>query len=305
MGYKHNAHSLYKKPPDLYFSLRIRLKTFRRVYEYANMSRFSEDAKSIILISDGNGGGQNFENNTQSYFINRFPIDVDCQTFQHEVALTKIKFLNSIYNLPKGELHNIRVDSRDSTGGVQETNLELPPGYYSIKDIQQRVEEKFREFSMDVDSPSGRVIIKNVKGNDERAEVGLRDFQLHFSDTLGKILGFQVDSNFVVKQGEEVSAPNVFNVNQTNQLYVYCSMIVSDHLVGGMLTNLLCICPITTTEFNKCVIYEPTHLNFLPVKRQNFLYARIHIYDHGGKPVSFLSGSVEVHIKLRRSTPFF
>ena len=264
------------------------------------MSRYSDNAMSLVLISDGHDGAQDFENNSQNHFINRFPIDVDCQTFEYEVALTKMKFLNSIYNLPCGEIHNIRMISRDLIGGTEETNLELPPGYYTIKDIQLRINNEFKGFSMSVDSPSGKIVIVN---EGEGAQ-SLKGSKIEFSNLLGKILGFEGDSDFIIQGGGKITAPNVFNVNQTNQLYVYCSMVTADHMIGGALTNLLCICPISTIEFNKCVIYEPVHLNFLPVKRQHFLYATIYIYDHCGKAVSFQTGSVEVHVKLRRATPF-
>jgi len=256
------------------------------------MSRYSDNAMSLVLISDGHDGAQDFEYNSQNHFINRFPIDVDCQTFEYEVALTKMKFLNSIYNLPSGEIHNIRMISRDSTEGGEETNLELAPGYYSVKDIQSCINRKFNGLSMDIDSQSEKIAITNER----------EDSRIEFSKALGNILGFEGGSDF--ERGEKITAPNVFNVNQTNQLYVYCSMVTADHMIGGALTNLLCICPINTTEFNKCVVYEPVHLNFLPVKRQHFLYATIYIYDHCGKPVSFETGSIEVHIKLRRTSPF-
>ena len=264
------------------------------------MSRYSDfNSISLVLISDGHDG-QDFKLNSQSNFINRFPIDVDCQTFQYEVALTKIKFLNSIYNLPTGETHSIKIIPAHSIGDKTEIILEIEPGYYDVKDIQSSVNKKLNGFSMNTNSESRKIVITDER---EKSD-SLENSRIEFTKTLGKILGFEGDSDFIIQGGEKITAPNVYNVNQINQLYIYCSMVTADHIIGGTLTNLLFICPINTNKFNKCVVYEPIHLNFLPVKRQHFLYATVYIYDHSGKPVQFETGSVELHIRLRRTTPF-
>ncbi len=102
------------------------------------MSRHFENDRSLVLISDGYGEGlENY--NSRSQFLNKFPIDVDCQSSQFEIALTKIKFSNSIYNLPKGEVHNIRIFSQEHDA---ESNIQLNPGYYSISDILAHINKK-------------------------------------------------------------------------------------------------------------------------------------------------------------------
>ena len=254
------------------------------------MSRYADNNKSLVLISDGYTDGLDF--NSQSQFINKFPIDLDCQTSEFEMALTKIKFPNSIYNLPNGEIHNMRIIHTDTS----EIIVELSAGYYSLEGVLSHISSKLNVLSLNLNPTSMKVVITSNRD--------VKCLKINFSKTLGELLGFESDSDLEMGDEGEMVASDIHNMNPNDQLYVYCSMIGAEHVVGGALTNLLCVCPISTRTFNECVVYEPKHLTFLPVKRQHFLYCTIYIYDHSGKRQSFEQGSVEVYVRLRRVSPF-
>ena len=255
------------------------------------MSRHFENDRALVLISDGYTEGlENY--NSRSQFLNKFPIDVDCQSSQFEIALTKIKFSNSIYNLPKGEVHNIGIFSEEHDA---ELNIQLNPGYYSISDILACINQKIEDISFELDLTSKKVVAKSERTGASK---------IRFSHTLSVLLGFERYSEFEIAAGAKIIAPAVYNDNPNDQIYIYCSMVCAEHIVGGTLTNLLSSCPINSKTFNECVVYEPRHLIYLPVKRQHFLYSTIYITNHLGQQVIFERGSVEIHVKLRRVSPF-
>ena len=253
------------------------------------MSRYADNSRSIILISDGLTG--DFDSNSHSRFINRLPVDLDCQTTEFEMALTRIKFVNAIYNLPESEEHIFRLTTLDLT----ELDVRVPPGYYPVKDILLYVNSKLDNVKMGINESSQKVTINNSDVNDLKIEL---------SNTLSNILGFESESILSISAGGEVTAPFICNPHPNDQLYVYSSMLSAEHIVGGGLTNLLCICPIKSNTFNETVVYEPNNLTFLPIKRQHFLYSTIYICNHLGHEVSFERGPLEVHLRLRRVSPF-
>jgi len=262
------------------------------------MGDWNHDVRSIVLTSSGSNDV--FESNSRSKFINKFAKNIDCESGNFEIALSKIKFNNSIYNLPKHHTHSIQFIRVDSGVEAQyEDAVVLSEGYYnSISVIIKKLEStKKSGFTIDIDKQSGKVFI--LSGESIKVKI---------TPHLGVILGLYSNINSPRRElhidGDvKFTGDFIANTNQIPQLYIYTDLIQNVHTCGGYETNLLGSCPIKG-RFNEAETYEPKHLIFLPVKRQQFIYGSIYITDSYGNPVSFQSGDIEVYTYMRRINPF-
>ena len=103
--------------------------------------------------------------------------------------------------------------------------------------------------------------------------------------------------------GDIIEAPGIVKLDTTDLIYVHCDIASDSHMVGDVENCLLRVVPVFR-KHGAINTYEPTHLDWLPVRWTEFRTARVLITDSFGKRVPFERGICMVKLLLRKRSPF-
>ena len=103
--------------------------------------------------------------------------------------------------------------------------------------------------------------------------------------------------------GDIIEAPGVVKLDTTDLIYVHCDIASDSHMVGDVENCLLRVVPVFG-KHGAINTYEPTHLDWLPVRWTEFRTARVLITDSFGKRVPLEWGICTVKLLLRKRSPF-
>ena len=255
----------------------------------------------------------------------------------HEVALTGMVYPISWYNFPQGRNYSLSIKVHHTADHVEaevpesdhddddhgpvsrdaEEEEELEPHrlHYNRKVLLRAGHYGSPEKVMNILNakavPAGvrfiyspitqRITIKPVTGRPPT----LLSTELVLSPDLAYKLGWpDVEQSFVlVDQGSRIVSPGVMNLEEVEVLYVNCDLASPSHVVGSSLVPLLKTVAVKG-HYGAAVQFEPTVLDWIPVRHRRITTASVLITDSTGRLVPFERGrcSVKVHLRRRVAT---
>ena len=257
----------------------------------------------INLPSDG--GSVEFPSNSNARYTVNLGTEVNLDKGRWEVGLVSATYPHAFYNIPPRQITFFVNDEEpaelDFPGGYFETiqdllyaiNFEINKHYYSVMDWNfrsyKKVAEQFK-FGFELDY-TGKVVfkIKPTSVAVTRAYVSLGN------DLLAKMgyVSNQPDAGTVADMYPDINAG-------LESIFVYCSIMRPNRVVGHQLLQVLRILPVTG-HHGRMTFHEPTHVEYFPIAQNNFSEIHIELRDNLGRLFPFNTGktNIELHFKKK------
>jgi len=244
-----------------------------------------------------------YPNNTVTRYTTRLENAISLSG-DWEVGLVEIQYQHTWFNLERGEgrvTYTQAVEVRGKLTHLQ-NSLRLTPGYYdSTTDLIQMINDHIRDTANNFELASFTKFQYNAITKRVTADIH-KGTSVHFSPTLGSMLGLGVRQNPIINTDEtslQWSANNACDINRGfSSIYVYCNVL--EHIpVGDTKAPLLRIVHLSgKSGDNVHVTYEKPL--YVPLQQKSFDSIEIDLRSDFGNSIPFQYGKAIVTLHFRR-----
>lgn len=283
---------------------------------------------STLLTLPSNASLQVYPTNLISDYRVQLAKTIRLTDGQYEVALASFIYPRTWYNFDTRSeyavTYNIAqdnpdkckdlVDSDGEGGGNPEhrissgllrrrKTIHIPPGHYvNIEQVLRIVNNEMHK-----GKPCATFVYNDQT---ERLKVHFKpglhrcNYNVTLTPPLAEKLGWPREETVLTGAGGDIiEAPGVINLDTTNLIFVHCDIASDSHMVGDVENCLLRVIPVYG-KHGSINTYEPWHLDWLPVRWNEFRTTRVLITDSFGKKIPFERGVCTVKLLLRKRSPF-
>ena len=240
------------------------------------------------------GGGDIFPNNTISKYTVKLPHELKFKEDAYEAALVSCSFPRSYFNVDDGYVVGYYENVSEYLTALNARMLDL----WRRSHKARRDDDAQFHFVLE---PDGRVRFE-VTENSNHASM-----RVNLPPYLWRKLGFESSEENIVTRNVRgivrrtpVKAKDYPDLDRDlHSIHVHCDAVEASRTVGSEAVPVLREVPVTGKHWTK-IHFEPTHLEYFPLRKSHFSEITIEIKTQSGELVVFNYGKVVVDLHFRK-----